>query len=337
MKINSNNLIVFSGTNTIVISHYFDIIIKAIVEKSNNVLFLQKVKDFIFKSRNSTIIVGEAIHLFFLYLLGFRSFIFWAQGVVAEESYMRHRSLVRKKILSFLERFALQKASLCFCVSNEQCNYYEREYNLNIRNKTIIMPCFNTALNPESFSQSKYDVNTFCYVGSLAVWQYFEETVRLYKKIEEELKEKIRFKVLTSEKNKAEEILEKYGVRNYYINFVSTKELPSELKDCKFGFILRENHIVNNVATPTKLSTYLSNGIIPIFTDSIKDFARLADRYNYLLCISNINDDKTIIDFCSEKIEVESVLKEYSDIFNEYYNENYYINMIKSQISILNL
>ena len=73
------------------------------------------------------------------------------------------------------------------------------------------------------------------------------------------------------------------------------------------------------------------------FTNSIKDFVRLAERYKYLLCISDINDDKTIIDFCSKKIDVESVLKEYSDIFNEYYNENYYIDLIKSQIKILKL
>jgi hypothetical protein len=73
-------------------------------------------------------------------------------------------------------------------------------------------------------------------------------------------------------------------------NRLSTIELKSvephkvsqEYKSAHFGFILRDDIIVNQVACPTKLIEYLESGLIPIVLQpEIGDFNQMG--YNYIL------------------------------------------------------
>lgn len=325
-----NKLYVFQGSNEMVTQYYFDIIIKSISDDFSEISVFKQFSDVRSLDKKNYFIVGEAKHLFALYLLGFRNFIFWAQGAVSEESYMRHHSKIRFRLLGFLERFALQHAMMCFCVSNYQVDFYERKYKINILSKTIIMPCFNVVLQSDSFmTKRKYERNTFCYIGSLAAWQCFQETVELYSKIEQKLNYDCVLKVFTSQRAEARNVIEKSKIRNYSIDFVEPSRLSEAVADCKYGFLLRKDNPVNNVATPTKLSTYLANGIIPIFSDSIKDFVSLSGTYNCMLKLSNIRDFESVINHVSIPIKSFDVLNSCEALFKDYYNEAIYTERIK--------
>ena len=311
--------------------HYFGIITRAISEDFSDIKIVKCFSDVKLLNRKNYFIVGEAIHLFILYLLGFRNFIFWAQGAVSEESYMRHHSKFRFRILGFLEHFALRQAMMCFCVSNYQINFYERKYKIKISLKTIVMPCFNTMLQHNTFViNDKYKKNIFCYIGSLAAWQCFQETVELYSKIEQKLNYNCFFKVFTQQKDEAISIIEKYKIKNYCVDFVEPNLLSEAIADCKYGFLLRKDNSVNNVATPTKLSSYLANGIIPIFSDSIKDFVVLSESYNCMLKLSDITDWESVIKHASVTIKSVDMLNSCKALFKDYYNEDVYIEKIKS-------
>ena len=53
-----------------------------------------------------------------------------------------------------------------------------------------------------------------------------------------------------------------------------------EYPRCSYGFVLRDDIAVNNVACPTKLIEYLQYGIVPILhTERIGDFAALGMQY----------------------------------------------------------
>ena len=75
----------------------------------------------------------------------------------------------------------------------------------------------------------------------------------------------------------------KFSYRNLYLQefpgellSLLPKDLDSYYKDADYGLILREDCLVNNVAFPTKLIDYISNGIIPIVdTKNIGDFNEL--------------------------------------------------------------
>ena len=113
-------------------------------------------------------------------------------------------------------------------------------------------------------------------------------------------------------------------------------ELQDELNQYKYGFILRDNHIVNRVATPTKMNSYLSNYLIPIFSNTVDDFNRHIElgeftiKAQYPLDARSIA--KQIIDFENVSNDF-SKYKSYVDrIFESHYNDEIYLGIIDSKI-----
>lgn len=272
------------------------------------------------------IIVHSIIWAFYYVMLGYKKLIVWMPGVTAEESFMRHKSKVRFSLLSFIEYVVLKRARFVIYVSDCLREFCQKKYKLKSDN-FYIMPCFNeSTLHSEVFGYpDKYQSNTFTYVGSLSVWQCFEKTARLYKKIEDNLGN-TKFYVFTSEKENADIILRQIGIKHYMIYFLPQEMLVERLKSIKYGFILREDNIVNNVATPTKLSTYISNGIIPIYSDSLNDFSKNFSEYIFLIKLAGKNtvDEwaQQILDFNKKEIKIKEILGEYSSIYESYYSES---------------
>lgn len=198
------------------------------------------------------------------------------------------------------------------------------------------MPCFNQSLNRNSFVEHKYNVPSFVYSGSLSNWQCFDETVRIYKKIEKCLPES-SFSVLTRETEKAKEILQLYNIQRYEIKYVPLEKLNEELEKYKYGFLLRENIEVNRVATPTKLNSYMAAGIIPIFSNVIVDFKEQMDNFKYIVEIDDINDVERsasrILQFEQNvKVNTSEIFNEYTRMFSQYYNKNLYVCRIYDKI-----
>ncbi|MFH4294131.1 hypothetical protein WAJ58_23570, partial [Acinetobacter baumannii] len=74
------------------------------------------------------------------------------------------------------------------------------------------------------------------------------------------------------------------------IKYVSLENLDTELLKYKYGFLIRENHIVNNVATPTKMNSYLANGIIPIYLSFIDHFKVNFNEYDFIVAKEKTQD-----------------------------------------------
>lgn len=259
---------------------------------------------------------------------GFQHIFLWSQGIPPEESFMRNHSYLRKWILSVRDRAGLAHADVVFMVSQKMKEFLAHKYRLDFEGRAFLMPCFNALLDESAFSvPGKYEQNVFTYTGSLTRWQCFEETVCLYKKLEDRL-EHCRFDVYTAEQEEAKKLLEQYGVRHYSVDFVSPAELQERLKQAKFGFVLREDTPVNRVATPTKLSGYLASGVIPIFSDCLEDFCRATEGKQYVLPLAGF-EPEPILDFCRRPVEINEIREEYRAIFAEYYNREAYVSKIK--------
>jgi hypothetical protein len=188
------------------------------------------------------------------------------------------------------------------------------------------MPCFNSGFNKQSFlTPRKYEANVFCYAGGMQPWQGFDKIVRLYKDIEKK-RDDVFLKVYSKEIDIAKTIIEEASLKRYSIDCVPQEKMDEVLSNCKFGFIIREDTIINNVATPTKLATYIGNGVIPIFTSSIKSFRELSENYDYLCCIEDEKDSKgKIISLIEKVLDPEEIAAEYTKIFDSYYNREKYI------------
>lgn len=256
---------------------------------------------------------------------GGRNIILWCQGIIPEESYLRNGSRIKEAALCLIEKRALRKASFCLFVSEEMKRHYEAKYGLDFEGRCFVMPCFNSVLEPESFRVGgKYGSPTFAYVGSMAAWQRFEETVDLYKALESQL-EGSSLKVLTFDQRKACEILESKCVERYEIGCVPPEKVVHELADVAYGFVIREDIAVNRVATPTKLSSYMAAGVIPVFSECIGSFSDLARGLRFAVPVAGPGDVDALVERCSAPIRWEDVLDEYSRVFDTYYSRDYYV------------
>lgn len=260
-----------------------------------------------------------------IYSRGARNIILWCQGIIPEESFLRHGSKTRAALLSLIERRALKNAAFCLFVSNDMRRHYERKYKLDFDGRCFVMPCFNSTLQPESIlAEGKYDSPTFAYVGSLAAWQCFEATVDLYKELENRLSG-ARLKVLTFDQDRARDVLKAKGVECYEVDCVPPEKVAKELSGVAYGFVIREDDPVNRVATPTKLSSYMAAGVIPVFSDCIGSFSGLARGLKYAIPIGRPVDVDAVARRCAEPVRREEVLGEYRRVFDTYYSREYYV------------
>jgi hypothetical protein len=139
--------------------------------------------------------------------------------------------------------------------------------------------------------------------------------------------------LLTEEIEKANNLLKEHNIKTANVKYVDLRDLNNELLKYKYGFLLRRDNIVNNVATPTKMNSYLACGLIPIFTDAITDYKDQIDLKDFSLIISS---DLSVDEIAKKIIDFERSKKDYSDldieikkIFDEYYNDKKYIKEIK--------
>ena len=182
--------------------------------------------------------------------------------------------------------------------------------------------------------KDKYKNNVFVYAGGTAKWQGLDAIVEAYSKIEKSIKN-AKFLFLTNDFKVAQELAEKYEIKNYEIDYVKKEDLPSKLSLCKFGFVLRDDTLINNVSTPTKLSTYLSCGVIPIFSSSILDFKKMMENKKYKIVYNSthfLDDIKNM-----EVVDINEIINEYNDIFSSYYSNDYYVEKISKMIDALEM
>lgn len=334
MKKNQFLYILCEENNHLVIDYYIRIVAKAFEHSGFNVYPISRNKLSTI-DKKSLIFVVTSLEFVRCYFKGFRNIVFWSQGVFPEESALLHNnSLIRYIFAGLIEKFALKKAKMILLVSNTMKDYYEKKYDISFHNNYYIMPCYNCTIEKTSFDfENKYINNKFCYVGSLAEWQCFKETAELYKKIEP-LIPNAEFLVCTKDTQAAAEIINKIGIKKYTVQFVEQALLPSVLASCKYGFVIRKESPINQVATPTKISTYLSNGLIPIVSSNISEFVQLFNGYNYMILLENDEIDN-IIKFTQMQILSENVYHEFSLFFDTYYNTGKHIVNLSNMINKL--
>lgn len=313
--------------------YYVQIIHEAFEKAGYVVSYSNKLFD---AKKYQEILTIEAKWFFYAKLINpSASIINWFQGVVAEEAYLTTNSIFRKKLWHFFEGFTLRYSELNIYVSDQMKLYFEKSYNVKSK-KYFIMPCFNKELNLDLIDNNKYLTPTFVYAGSLAKWQCIEQTLELYALLEKELPN-ASITLLTKEKDYALNLIKKYNIQNYNISYVSLKDLDLELAKYKYGFLLREDHIVNNVATPTKMNSYLAVGVIPIYSSSLKAFDQFSEITSSFIELNSNDLNETtnkIIEYeINNYLQKNILFKDIDFIFHSFYCKEKYVNIFLNLIS----
>lgn len=306
--------------NIVVLQNYLDVVKCALERSGYDCAYTKSMES---AKTKDLIVFPMGIDAFKCFFKGYHNFILWQQGATADESFMRNHSKIRYWLLNKMDLFAMKKAKAILYVSQYMKEYYEKLGNCSFGNKSYLMPCFNEEYDRAVFDSKDYSKKVFTYVGSLDLWQCFEQTVDIYKKIEDKLKNCF-FKVLTFDEEKGKRILQEKGVKNYSVKRVPKEEVKKELLEANYGFIIREDSIVNRVATPTKFSSYLSSGVIPIFSKCLTDFTLESSKMKYALPLDDDIDMRSLLGFVNQEVNKEEIATEYERLFSEYYSPEHH-------------
>ncbi|MGT2455737.1 hypothetical protein ACU4GI_21970 [Cupriavidus basilensis] len=198
--------------------------------------------------------------------------VFWVQGLVAEESFLKRRSTIRFLILKLIEKICFVIVDDYIFVSKYMMEYYLKGDSKG-RRRGIVVPCVSDLVPDRNIRRRKH---SFCYVGGMALWQRFDVIVQIMNKVVGEC-ERAKFYVATREIDKCMEILSRLGSpglvsRTEIVSLKTDKEISEFLSGMEFGFLIRDDNEINNVASPIKLAEYLSCGVRVIMTSAVRSY-----------------------------------------------------------------
>lgn len=270
------------------------------------------------------IVTIDVIHALDAIKKGYKPVICWIQGILPEESYMRNESNLRKYILSSIEKRALKSIDFTIYVSRKMQEHYKEKYGV-YSDRAYIMPCFSMEASEVELQSEIIEKNIFLYSGRLDVWQCFEKTIYLYKEIEDRYGD-TKFLVMTHQKEDAERIIQNSGIKHYEVDYATGLEYQEKIKQCKFGFCIRGNNVVNHVATPTKFSDYIGNGIIPIYSKNTVDFYERAKDNPYCICMDDDSWKNKLDCLHEQEIDIPDLKFHFMKTFGNYYSSEYHVN-----------
>ena len=251
----------------------------------------------------------------------------WMQGIFPEEALMHFDSRARERLQNMFERFSLPYVRGVFMVSTAMQLHFRRKYPwLDV--PSFVMPCANASLQAAAFRHpGKYEAPSFVYAGSLHKWQCFELTLEVYRRFKAKHPQ-ARLSVFTADAEMARRRVESAGLSDVEIGSLSLNELSARLAGFKYGFVLRESHPVNQVATPTKVSTYMASGVIPIMTNAVSDYNDKLRAVGPLVFCESTQPDSIVQEImCLEhrQLHPETVLNNYRAAFESYFEHGAYI------------
>ena len=314
--------------NIVVLKDYMEVVKMALEDNAFTTHYVESLDGV---DKKSLIVFPMAIDAIKYYLKGYRRIILWQQGATAEESYLRNHSKIRTWILNYIDCFMMERAYLVLYVSERLRKYYENIVKHSFSQKSYIMPCFNDEVDLSLIKKKDYNTAKFVYVGSLDLWQCFEQTAMLYTQIEKRIAG-CSLLVLTFQTDEAERILKENGAENYIVKCVPKETVRDELEKCTYGFVLRDDIIVNQVATPTKISSYLAAGVLPIFSKCIESFNTITEGKTFAVSLDSFEDIDKIITFIHKEKNNHTLANEIANVFETYYNRNAHKEKISDMI-----
>jgi hypothetical protein len=239
--------------------------------------------------KRSAIIYSHSIYnLPFFFILSFfkrkkQNVYLDVHGVVPEENFLLGKKITYY-IYSVVEYFAFRFISGAIYVTSAMKKHYDLKYPWSSNMPNIvynIYPNFSTGFN--LFEQVEINKTVVVYSGNCQKWQNIDLMLEV---IKNNRQKQIEYIILTGDPSVFEKKIQEAGIVKslWNISVLSVKplELPQYYSKAHYGFILRDDIVVNRVANPTKMLEYLSFGIIPIVkSPNIGDFNLYG--YDYLL------------------------------------------------------
>lgn len=259
--------------------------------------------------------------------------IFRHRGTDPDESFERHKSKFRWLILCLIEFLALLVSNKVIVVSNDFRELICKRYGNFLRKKIFVLPnlIWKNKIIRKNILRDKKKI-VFCYVGGMSTWQHIDLVVYSIEYLVNNFLSKgykCKIQIRTASKNNPY-FLSKFNKLVYkYQSLLDIKEIEPEklvksLDNNAFGFIVRDNSIINKVASPFKIRDYLTAGIRIIATGSIG----IINQFPSLIKEGNIY----LIDFNEFKLNKDLYLNQVAMWIEEKRKENFNYSIVEDKL-----
>lgn len=193
--------------------------------------------------------------------------VHWFQGIEAVERRFLHkgwRGWGRWVLWTLMERVLLRHARVKLFVSQQMRDFLGD--NVGPGQTSLVIPCYNVDIsNIAASDPDRYRRINMVYAGSMYPWQCVRQSLQAYQVVRER-RPGASMTIFTREVDRARGMCRDMGLEDVQVEAVSPAQLLERLSEFSFGFILRDAMAINEVSTPTKFSSYLGAGVIPIMT-----------------------------------------------------------------------
>lgn len=263
------------------------------------------------------------------------------RGLFIDERIFRgdiKKASIKEKFFRWIEEYILKNCDSLVVVSNEFKKYLIKTFGSNIGEKITVInnrTKIATKFNFEELINLKPQNHIVCvYSGSAARWQNISEMFDLFNQAVSEIKN-IKIKIFTYhlEEFQKRKILYPDLENSVEIISLDSEKVSENLIRCNFAVLLRNNDLINNVASPLKFGEYLAAGLPVIISEGIGDTRELIEKYNvgviikdndYESAISELQEllnDKDVYNRCLrvayKEFNIDMSFKQYKEIYDK--------------------
>jgi hypothetical protein len=196
--------------------------------------------------------------------------IFDAHGIVPEELVAEGRSRAAR-ILTSAERFILKRCDALICVTHSMLEHFYRKRGRRADRAEIVLPILPHLGDSTTAAQAllaKRSPESVIYAGGMQAWQNVDKMVEAANQ-----QPRFQYTFLTGDVTSFQARLRESGLKQFTCQSVAPVQVKDFYLSHQYGFVLRDEILVNLVACPTKLVEYLYWGVLPIvITPRIGDF-----------------------------------------------------------------
>lgn len=216
---------------------------------------------------------------------------------VAVEEYMYEQSLSRPdkvaERMSYKEQKVLQQADWLVFVSRAMQEHFENKHNTRFHRSSVVPCAVDTGSEDQPTDRDEVrkeyalrDKIVFTYVGSGEAYQLPAEMCRLFATVLSVFPNAF-FLILSHDKDVFAYHLRTANIppTHYRLEAVDHENVFRVLRAGDIGLLLRDESIVNRVASPTKFAEYCLSGLPVITTGFVGDFSKMVADHRLGLVI----------------------------------------------------
>lgn len=195
-------------------------------------------------------------------------------------------------------RWALKRAiKICDHLNTVSFVFADR-LRLKYKRNASVLPCCIPPLAHISQERDAAKGKTIVYSGGLSPWQKIDDILALMKAMSK-IDDTLQFKFLTKDIDSLKDKCQKIGlpIDRWTAKACKPSEVVGELSKADCGIIMRDNTVVNQVASPIKIGEYLQAGLGIIASPCIGDVGRLLAEECFAKMYTGEESIQSLVDF----------------------------------------